>query len=380
MPYYLAGAETNVGTANFDTISSPSTLTIQTPNASGTATTRLVFLQGQAQGAAGVDLYEPINFNAAMTATTTKTQIYTLAANQHMQFNSASGFGYNFRVAGTVMLTMASTGTLTVGRNNVSLRLRDTGEVGRDVLLINDSNNLIFSNDATGNITVQTDTGAAGTLVTRMTIAAGAAQGSSSITFEEPLTCNQNVNLASGKKVQENSVNISPIGKHDIYIPASSMWGSTTNGAAAATIETGATVKNVKVLDFDQTTVESAEFSLALPRNYDNGTILARFYWTATAGSATQTVAWGIEAVALADDDALTAAFGTRVDTTDTLIATSDVHISAQSTAVTIGGTPADADYIHFKITRQTGSDTLAADARLIGMSIEFSTDAAVAA
>ena len=355
-------------------------ITLQTDNATGVGnlTTRLLVRAGGAQGATRIEVYEPLTFTATMTGLATATQIYSVATADDLRLNVPTGKTVNLLVNGALILTVG--GNNVVIQSGIGFQIENSAGTAADVLDVS-TNDLIFSNDWTGTISIRTDNASgAGNLTERILIGAGTVQGSGSITFQEPLTCNENVNLASGKKVQENSVNISPIGKHDLYIPAAAMWGSTTNGATAATIETGATVKNVKVLDFDQTTVESAEFSMALPRNYNNGTILARFYWTATAGSAAETVAWGIEGVALSDDDVLTAAFGTRVDTSDALIATSDMHVSAQSTAVTIGGTPADADYLHFKVTRQTGSDNLAADARLIGVSIEFSTDAAVAA
>jgi len=76
----------------------------------------------------------------------------------------------------------------------------------------------------------------------------------------------------------------------------------------------------------------------------------------------------------------LEVAFGTEVTTTDTWLAQNDLHISPQSTAVTIGGTPADSDYIIFNIARKVATDNLTGDARLIGIVLEYSIDASVAA
>ena len=94
-----------------------------------------------------------------------------------------------------------------------------------------------------------------------------------------------------------------------------------------------------------------------------------------TAGLTTETVVFGLKAIALSDDDALDTAFGTEVTVTDTWIAQNDVHISPESSALTIGGTPAEGDIVLFNIARKTGSDNLTGDARLLEAILTFSRD-----
>lgn len=190
-------------------------------------------------------------------------------------------------------------------------------------------------------------------------------------------TVNQNIN--STGKWQEGGVAISPIGKHDIDIPATAMWSTTTAGCALIAKTELATNKiNFYSLDFDTGTEENAQFAVRLPRNWNAGTITAFFYWTAASGSGT--VAWGIKGVARSDDDALDAAFGTEVTTTDTLLAANDLHISPESTAITIGGTPVAGDCVHFNVARKVASDTLGVDAKLLRVVLVITTNAAVAA
>lgn len=170
------------------------------------------------------------------------------------------------------------------------------------------------------------------------------------------------------------------IGKQDIWVGASSMWPRATNGCAAlARTEMATSLVNLQTLDFDQTTQEFAQFCVQLPRNYNNGTITFLVHWTASAGSGG--VVWSLQGGAYSNDDALTTALGTAVTVSDTLITANDNHITSRSTAVTIAGTPADLDLLYFQISRVTGdgSDTLTADAKLIGISIELTTDAAIA-
>ena len=125
------------------------------------------------------------------------------------------------------------------------------------------------------------------------------------------------------------------------------------------------------VLDFDQTTIEYAQWSLAMPSDYNGGVVTAAFYWTATTG--TGVVNWAIQGYSYGDDDALDATFGTAILVADTLITANDVHISAATANITLGGTPAASEFVQFQVYRDTGAtDTLAGDARLLGVRITF--------
>lgn len=169
------------------------------------------------------------------------------------------------------------------------------------------------------------------------------------------------------------------IGLQDLFISAAAMWPRSTNGCAAlAQTEVATSLFNIQTLDFDQTTQEFAQFQISLPRNWNNGTITAKVYWTATSGSGT--VQWGISGGAYSNDDALTVALGTAQTVDDTLIATNDLHITDATSAITLAGTPADADFLAIQVSRNPASDTLSADAKLLGVVITITTDAAKAA
>jgi hypothetical protein len=90
-------------------------------------------------------------------------------------------------------------------------------------------------------------------------------------------------------------------------------------------------------------------------------------------------VAWALQGVALSDDDAADAAFGTEQAVTDTGGTTDDVYITAESSAITIAGTPAEGDWVVFQVKRvpANGSDTLAVDARLHAIRLLLTTSAA---
>jgi len=147
------------------------------------------------------------------------------------------------------------------------------------------------------------------------------------------------------------------------------MTPRTTNGAATATVQTGTNAITYDVFDFDAVTSEGVCFQIAMPDAWDRGTIKARFYWTAASGSGT--VIWAIKGGSLSDGDVLDTAYGTSQSVTDTLLATANLHVTTATPAITIAGSPVLQDWVYFEIRRDI-ADTLAVDARLIGVKIQY--------
>lgn len=165
-------------------------------------------------------------------------------------------------------------------------------------------------------------------------------------------------------------------GEFMIPIMAAAMTPRTTNGAASGSIETSSNKIMLATLDFDQSTDEFAQFMMPMPKSWNEGTLSAIFVWTA---SATGDVIWGIQAVAISNDDPVDAAFGSAVTVTDSVTASGDLMESPETAAMTVGGTPAELDLVVFQVYRDAdnGSDTLAADAKLIGVRLTITTNAA---
>lgn len=159
------------------------------------------------------------------------------------------------------------------------------------------------------------------------------------------------------------------------WIPAGAMVARTTNGAATGTVETTTNKNMIKTLDFDATTAEYAQFSINMPKGWDEGTVTAAFVWSHAATTTNFGVAWELAGVAVSDDDALDVAFGTAGTVTDTGGTTNDCYITAATSAITIAGTPAVNDLVMFQVNRApaNGSDTMAIDARLHGVRLMYS-------
>ena len=180
--------------------------------------------------------------------------------------------------------------------------------------------------------------------------------------------------------IANGGTNLSANPKVEAVISAASLKGATTNGAGDAdklpeSAETATNKVNYDFMAFDTATEQNAFFQYSIPQGWNEGTITFRVKWTNAAGLTTETVVFGLKAVALSNDDALDTAFGTEVTVTDTWIAQNDVHISPESAALTIGGTPAAGDIVLFNIARKTASDNLTGDARLLEIILTFTRD-----
>jgi hypothetical protein len=168
-------------------------------------------------------------------------------------------------------------------------------------------------------------------------------------------------------------------GKYTIFVPAGAMRPTVSNGCAALTdVETTAGRPDMQVLDFDATSDEHAQFQVAFPKSWNEGTVTFQVWWTSTATD-TDGVAWGLQGVAVSDGDTIDVAYGTAIVVTDDAQSTAeDMYVTAESSAVTIAGTPAADDMCFFRFFRDVsdGNDDMTEDARLIGIKLFFTTDA----
>ncbi len=180
--------------------------------------------------------------------------------------------------------------------------------------------------------------------------------------------------LTAASSVISNDV----IGKQSMWVPAAAMSPTASAGCAAITsVESTAGRPDIKVLDFDASSDENAQFSIAFPSYWNEGTITYQVYWT-TAATDTDGVAWSLAGVCVSDNDTIDVAFGTAVVVTDDALgAAEDLCVTAESGAVTIAGSPAAGDLAYFNIERDVsdGNDDMAEDARLIGIKIFYTID-----
>ena len=181
---------------------------------------------------------------------------------------------------------------------------------------------------------------------------------------------------ASGKAVVGSTAGIATI-----WVPAVAMYPTTTAGCdALAQVETGAgppPTPELKTLDFPDGADSYAQFSIAMPKSWNESTLTFQTYWS-VAGTNAGTVGFTLSAISLSNSDLCTTAFGTAVINTPLAASgtANDLMVSAVSGAVTVGGTPAEGDQVFFQVLRDHSEDTQTSPARLHGIKLYFTTNA----
>ncbi len=158
------------------------------------------------------------------------------------------------------------------------------------------------------------------------------------------------------------------------------MTPTVSNGCAVLKeTETTAGRPDMQTLDFDASSDEHAQFQVAFPKWWNEGTVTFQAFWT-TTNTGTEGVAWGLQGVAVSDNGTIDVAYGTAVVVTDdNQNAAEDLLVTSESAAVTIAGTPAEADVCFFRVFRDVSdaNDDMTEDARLLGIKLLFTTNAA---
>ena len=241
-----------------------------------------------------------------------------------------------------------------------------TGDInlGTDTVQIGDNNvNATITTQGTGDLILNTNNGTnAGTL-----------------TMEDGVDGNINIAPNGAGVLQGGGAAIKIAGTETIFVPSTAMYGTETNGADSQTVETTATRPDLKVLDFDASTQEYAQFAIAMPKSWNLGTVTFQAFWS-PSNTDTGNCIFGLQGVGVANDNTADIAFGTAAEVTDAGGgAVEDVLVTSASSAITIAGTPADDDYTFFQVYRDAadGSDTFTGDARLLGIKLFYTTDAA---
>jgi hypothetical protein len=286
---------------------------------------------------------------------------------------------------------LTSTNTFTAIRNTFSngsipsVVVSSTAVGGKAGALIAGGTLAGYTFDETGdfgistapNATILTNAGGAGTYRLFMTGSNGfISLGNGTTAATERLDVNGNVKATSFIGSGASLTGITRTGvRRTQYVGAGAMLPRTTAGAAPATVELVTNDIMQQSQDFDQTIEEGVGFWVTLPSAWNLGTLTAKVHWTAAAGAGT--VKWDVSARTFADDDAMDQVLGTEQTTgADTLLLIGDMHITPTTPALTVAGVAAANRPIYFQIARDVATDTLTGDARLLGVTIEYTESA----
>jgi len=175
------------------------------------------------------------------------------------------------------------------------------------------------------------------------------------------------------------SATVNPVGLQTCSMPAGAMKARTTNGAAPGTVETATNKAMLLSFDFDAATQEYVQFGIWMPKSWNESTLTFAAEWSHAATTTNFGVAWSLAAVAVGNGDAFDAARGTAILVTDTGGTTDYSYSSAVSAAMTVAGSPTANEWVIFEVSRvvSDAGDTMAIDARLHGVQLYYTTDAA---
>ena len=352
----------------------PTALTIVDGNVTGTAQHQMIELTGTISGARVVTI--PLDVEKMYYLRNSTSGAYTV------QFKYASGSGDTFTFSATdkgdaVLFATANDGTnpdiYTLPNGDVTLTGTQTltnktltaPKIGTSIL------------DTNGNeLALLTATSSA---VNEITLANAATGNGPIISSTGETNVDLNLNPKGTGVLKSATAAVKIAGTETMWVPAAAMYGATTNGADAQQVETTATRPDMKVLDFDAGTDEFAQFSVAFPKSWNEGTVTYQVFWTPSTTN-TGNCIFGLQGVAIGDGDTIDIAYGTAVDVTDAGIGTiEDQQVSPVSGDVTIAGSPADDQQTYFQIYRDANAagDAFTGVARVLGVKIFYTTDAA---
>ena len=220
---------------------------------------------------------------------------------------------------------------------------------------------------------------ATGSAVNEFTLANAASGAGPTLSSTGETNVDININPKGSGVLKSATAAVKIAGKETMWVPSSAMYATTTNPATAAQVETTALRPDMKVFDFADGADDFVQFSVAMPKSWNLGTITYQVFWTPSTTN-TGNCIFGLQGVACGDSDTIDIAFGTAVDVTDAGIGTvEDQQVSAESSAVTIAGSPADDQQTYFQLYRDAnaGGDTFTGVARVLGIKIFYTTDAA---
>jgi hypothetical protein len=354
----------------------PTALTIADGALTGTAQQRVIELTGSISGSRVVTfplLTENFYIIKNSTSGTQTVQIKAVSGSGATVTFATTDKGYKLIYldgvatnTGVYEATVGATGDVTLtGTQTLTNKTLTAPKIGTSILDTNGNELLLLT--------------ATGSAVNELTLANASTGNGPILSATGETNVDINLNPKGTGVLKSATAAVKIAGTETIWIPAPAMYGASTNPADSQQVETTATRPDMKVLDFDAGTDEFAQFSVAFPKSWNEGTVTYQVYWT-PASTNTGNCIFGLQGVSCGDSDTIDIAYGTAVNITDAGIGTvEDQQVSAVSSAVTIAGSPAVDQLTYFQLFRDAnaGGDTFSADARVLGIKIFFTTDAA---
>jgi hypothetical protein len=339
-----------------------------------TGQTKVIASDGAGSGAVVYDVFTDLNVAGDLTVASTVKPLGDTAA------DDLAAFGYT-SVLGAILTGQGSTNDVTlVNDADATVLSIPTGTTNVDITGVATATTFQPDGDTAADMTAAIGyTSVDGLILT--------GQGSTSDVVIKNDADGTVASIATGTTVMNfastptaGDVAIKVAGKESIWVPAGAMYPNTTAGCSALTQVELSNGPELKCLDFAADADDFAQFTVAFPKSWNEGTVTFQAFWTVT-GTDTGTVAWALQGVGFADnaDQNSSDGFGAIVVATAKAFSgtTQDLTVSAESGAVTIRGAAVDT-LTYFQIFRDISVGTTNTQAaRLLGVKIFFTTDAA---
>ena len=186
-----------------------------------------------------------------------------------------------------------------------------------------------------------------------------------------------NINPLGTGVLKSGTAAVKVAGTETIWVPATAMYGETTNGAELAQTVLSAGNPELKAFAFDTSTAEAVQFNVSFPESWNAGTVTFQTFWSASSTN-TGTGGFTLAGCSVASNVDYDLAFGTPVANTSLAASGTqdDLMINVESGAVTISGV-ADSTNTIFRLVRNVSGDDNTGDLRLVGAKIFYTTNAA---
>jgi hypothetical protein len=157
-----------------------------------------------------------------------------------------------------------------------------------------------------------------------------------------------------------------------LSLMAGSAMIGTTNPTTMTQAETSTNKNNYITVDFTDGGSEVAQWIVDFPADWNySANVVFTPVWTATSGSGT--VQFEVSGKLFPNDAALDTALGALGDSTDTLLATGDVHVSPDTAGAAISSVGTGGNTAIIKVNRDSAADSLGGTARLIALRVKYS-------
>ncbi len=354
----------------------PTALTVSDGSTGASMSHRMIELTGSISGARVVTI--PLDAQTFYFLRNSTSGAYTV------QFKYASGSGDTFTFSATdkgdqLVFATANDGVnpdiYTLGFGDGDVTLTGTQTLTNKTLTSPAIGTKI--SDTNGNELINLT--ATGSAVNEFTLANAATGNGPILSATGETNVDINLNPKGTGVLKSGTAAVQIAGKETMWVPAAAMYGPTTNPADAAQVETTATRPDLKVFDFDASTQQYTQFTVAMPKSWNEGTLTYQVYWSPSTTNTGDAI-FGLQAVACADSDTIDVAYGTAIEVTDAGIGTvEDQQITSESSAMTVAGSPAAGEQTYFQLFRKAadGSDTFTGECRVLGVKVFFTTDAA---